>query len=103
MNRSQVDITLARFCGSFIFFAEDATPVQPTKAAFNLPALRLDDKFALSCGALDNIDDDAKPALGKFDQPALVALIHKDSLQPWEAFFGFMKNVLGTITRVYLD
>ena len=82
----------------FILLAEDATPIQPTESPFNLPALRLDDKFTLCYGALHDIDDDAKPALGKFDKPALVALIHEDSVQPWEAPFGFMKNVLGTIT-----
>jgi hypothetical protein len=41
---------------------ENATPIQLSKGLFKLPALPLDDKFALCCGAL-YIDADAKPAI----------------------------------------
>jgi len=37
--------------------------------------LRLDDKFAMSWRALHDINDNAKPSLGKLDKSAFVALI----------------------------
>jgi len=58
----------------------------------------LDGKFTLSWRSAHDIDDEAKPLLGKFDQPALVALIYEDCAQPWQAPFRFMKDVLSTIT-----
>jgi len=60
----------------FVFFAQDATPIQPIEGAFNFPALPLDDKFAMSRRAFHDINDDAKPSLRKLDKPAFVALIH---------------------------
>ena len=69
----------------------------------NLPALRLDDKFALCCWSLDDIHDDDKPTLDKFDKPVLVALIYQYSVQSWEAPFCFMKNILGAITIAFLN
>ena len=56
------------------------------------------DKFALCCGPLHNIDDDTKPVLCKFDKPALVALIHENSMQARETPLGFMKDILCAIT-----
>jgi hypothetical protein len=67
-------------------------------ATFALPALWLHNKFALSWRAFHDLDDDTRPTLCKFDRPALVALIHQNRMQSWEAPFGFMKNVFGTIT-----
>jgi hypothetical protein len=42
-----MDVACARFGGTSIFFAQDTTPIKPTKGMLNLPTLRLDDKFAL--------------------------------------------------------
>ena len=58
----------------------------------------MDNKFALSCGTLYDVDDNTKPALGKFDKPAFIPLVHKNGTQAWEAPFGFMKDILSTIT-----